>query len=157
MDPRRFGWLHCLLLCASTLCAPGRLPRNSSSRVVLYCAQDKEFAEGLLNEFQQKTGVPVAPKYDTEAKKSVTHYAEIVSEQERRAVTFSGTTKSCPRSAFNVRDCWKPTPVLRPLPFRVARRPKIIPGAAFAARARVLLVNTRLVKEADRPQESARP
>ena len=55
-------------------------PRSSQSRVVVYCAQDQEFAEGLFADFKQKTGLDVAPKYDTEAKKSVTHYHEIVSE-----------------------------------------------------------------------------
>src|SRR5437868_7793133 len=80
MRLRHFGWfvLASLPLLVFTGC-----PSSSQSRVVVYCAQDEEFAKGLFEEFTQKNGLQVAPKYDTEAKKSVTHYTEIVSEKGR--------------------------------------------------------------------------
>ena len=56
---------------------------GSSNRVVLYCAQDQEFAELVLGEFAKRTGIRVDPKYDTEADKSVSLYAELVQEKNR--------------------------------------------------------------------------
>ena len=57
----------------------GCTPRPNS-RVVLYCAQDEEFAKGLLETFHQRTGIEAVPKFDTEADKSVSLYLELVQE-----------------------------------------------------------------------------
>ena len=56
---------------------------GSKPRVVLYCAQDQEFAEQSLGEFTHRTGLQVAPKYDTEADKSVSLYLELLKEKNR--------------------------------------------------------------------------
>src|SRR5437588_8908444 len=56
---------------------------NSANRVVLYCAQDQEFAEQILGEFSKRTGIRVDPKYDTEADKSVSLYTELINEKNR--------------------------------------------------------------------------
>lgn len=56
---------------------------GSKPRVVLYCAQDQEFAEQSLGEFTRRTGLQVAPKYDTEADKSVSLYLELLKEKNR--------------------------------------------------------------------------
>src|SRR5919198_4374390 len=65
------------LLAASAGCA------GPKQRVVLYCAQDKEFAEQILDTFARRTGLKVAPHYDTEADKSVSLYEELVREAGR--------------------------------------------------------------------------
>src|SRR5262249_45419699 len=70
----------CLFL---LVCCPG-CPRSASEpRVVLYCAQDEEFAVPILEEFRHSSGLTVAPKYDTEADKSVSLYQELVAEKNR--------------------------------------------------------------------------
>jgi iron(III) transport system substrate-binding protein len=56
---------------------------GSAPRVVLYCAQDQEFAEGLLKEFHDASGLEVATKFDTEKDKSVSLYRELVQEKTR--------------------------------------------------------------------------
>src|SRR4051794_19211796 len=53
------------------------------ARVVLYSAQDQEFADALLADFTRETGVAVATKFDTEAKKSVGLAAELEREAGR--------------------------------------------------------------------------
>src|SRR4051794_41347307 len=63
-----------LVLCSCSKPAP---------RVVLYCAQDQEFAELVLGEFTKRNGLPVAPKYDTEATKSVSLANELAMEANR--------------------------------------------------------------------------
>ena len=51
--------------------------------MVLYCAQDREFAESVLAEFTQQTKIDVTPKHDTEADKSVSLYEELIREKDR--------------------------------------------------------------------------
>src|SRR5262245_5399999 len=57
--------------------------KSTPSRGVLYCAQDREFAEAVLPDFTRQTSLQVAPKYDTEADKSVSLYEELVREKDR--------------------------------------------------------------------------
>src|SRR5207253_644133 len=53
---------------------------NPSSRVVVYCAHDKEFADEILKQFEKVSGLTVAISYDTEANKSVGLYDNLVRE-----------------------------------------------------------------------------
>lgn len=39
--------------------------------LVVYCAHDSIYADSILHEFEQQTGIPVAVRYDTEATKSL--------------------------------------------------------------------------------------
>ncbi|HVS37145.1 MAG TPA: extracellular solute-binding protein [Gemmataceae bacterium] len=126
---------------------------DDDAPVVLYCAQDKEFAEGILGQFRDNTGLAATPKFDTEADKSVSLVVELQSERERpRCDVFwnneivstirlqrmgllepydSPSAAAYPASARDTNHCW----------------------TAFAARARVLLVNTDLLPTpADRPK-----
>src|SRR5260370_946760 len=73
---RSAGWL--LMLCVMATGCSG-----SKSRVVLYCAQDREFAEVLLDTFHKDHGLPVASKFDTESTKSVAAYFELIQEKNR--------------------------------------------------------------------------
>jgi hypothetical protein len=76
--PRTWSsWLLALGLLALAGCTPPK------PRVVLYCAQDREFADGLLRDFTTESGLPVAPKFDTEANKSVSLFVELVHEKDR--------------------------------------------------------------------------
>src|SRR5581483_9726648 len=72
---RRSLVLFLLIVCAG--CG------NPQPRLVLYCAQDQEFAEKVLDDFTKRTGLAVAPKYDTEANKSVSLYMELMREKSR--------------------------------------------------------------------------
>src|SRR5262249_41162231 len=52
--------------------------QDPKSRVVLYCAQDMEFAQASLDDFEKRSGVHVEAKPDTEKDKSVSLYLELV-------------------------------------------------------------------------------
>jgi len=67
--------------------------------VVLYCAQDQEFAEATLADFQRATGLTVTPKFDTEADKSVSLVTDSRPIPRGRAATSTGTTRSSAPSA----------------------------------------------------------
>ena len=66
------------LLLLALLIAPGvysylRNPpsANNAKVVVAYCAQDREYAEPILNEFTRQTGIQVQTVFDNEAVKTV--------------------------------------------------------------------------------------
>jgi iron(III) transport system substrate-binding protein len=127
-------------------------PRSSQSRVVVYCAQDQEFAEGLFADFKQKTGLDVAPKYDTEAKKSVTHYHEIVSEKSRPRCDVFWNNEILGTIRLQRQGLLEPYDSPSAAPFAKADKADDHTWCAFATRARVLIVNTKLVKEEERPR-----
>ena len=68
------GWLVALTVAGCS---------KPEARVVVYCAQDQEFAEGVFADFTKDTQVAVAPKFDTEANKSVSLAAELEQEADR--------------------------------------------------------------------------
>src|SRR5260370_39957149 len=49
----------------------------ATSRVVVYCAHDREFAEDILGEFTRRTGLKGLPRHDTEANKPVGLYQDL--------------------------------------------------------------------------------
>lgn len=123
------------------------------ARVVLYSAQDPEFAERVLPEFSRRTGLSVLPKFDTEANKSVSLYMEIVREKDRPRCDVHwnneilATIRLARQGLLEVYD----SPSAAPFP--PWTKAKDHTWQAFAARARVLLVNTKLIpNEADRPR-----
>jgi iron(III) transport system substrate-binding protein len=135
-----------------TLLALSGCPRSSQSRVVVYCAQDEEFAKSLFGAFTQKTGLEVAPKYDTEAKKSVTHYTEIVSEKSRPRCDVFWNNEILGTIRLQRKGLLDPYDSPAAAAFAKTDKADDHTWCAFATRARVLIVNTRLVKEEDRPR-----
>jgi iron(III) transport system substrate-binding protein len=124
---------------------------NSASReVVVYTAQDSEFAEPIFADFAKATGIAVQPKYDTESTKTVGLAEAIVAEKDRpRCDVFWNNEilhtirlqKAGLLTAYH-----PPNEEKYPAAFR---SPDGL-WHGFAARARVLLVNTRLVPENER-------
>ncbi len=49
----------------------GAFKRTMEQQVVLYCAQDQDFAEPILRDFEKETGIQVRTVYDSEAVKTV--------------------------------------------------------------------------------------
>jgi iron(III) transport system substrate-binding protein len=118
--------------------------------VVLYCAQDQEFAEGVFADFQKRTGLTVSPKYDTEADKSVSLYVALLREKDRPHcdVFWNNEILSTIRlqRAGLLEAYDSPSArALRPFPPSAAATDHS--WHAFAARPRVLIVNTERIKE----------
>jgi iron(III) transport system substrate-binding protein len=148
---------RCLLLLAGLVAvvAPVGCPKASSSRVVLYCAQDEEFARDLLETFRQRTGLEVAPKFDTEADKSVSLYLELVQEKDRPRCDVFWNNEILSTIRLQRQGLLEPydSPSAKPYPPSCRPKDEKLPTwHAFAARPRILIVNTKRVKEADRPR-----
>src|SRR4030095_7903139 len=118
---------------------------EAPKRVVLYCAHDPELAGAVLAEFTKRTGLDVTAKYDTEADKSVSLYEELVREKDRPRCDVHwnneilGTIRLHRKGVFEAYD----PPSAAPYPDWAKARDRT--WHAFAERARVLLVNTKLV------------
>lgn len=103
--------------------------------VVVYCAQDQAYAEPLLREFAQQSGVRVRPLYDSEAVKTVGLANKLLAEQNHpQCDVFWGneemrTRQLAARGVFRPANGW----------------------AAVGYRSRRIVVNTNLLPVASAP------
>ncbi len=141
--------LPCLL--ALALLAGCQKP---APRVVLYCAQDKEFAEQLLADFAKETGIQVDAKYDTEATKSVSLYQSLLREKAQPRCDVFWNNEILLTLKLDADGLLAPyaSPAAAAYP-AWTQSPKQT-WQAFAARARILIVNDQ-VPEAERPKSVA--
>jgi len=125
---------------------------SSPNNVVVYTSQDSEFSEPIFADFTKTTGIPVRAKFDTESTKTVGLAAAISAEKDQ------------PRCDVFWNNEILHTMRLQKQGLLVAYHPPIAdkyPAAfrspdglwhGFAARARVLLVNTEKTPKPDRPK-----
>jgi iron(III) transport system substrate-binding protein len=120
--------------------------------VVVYTALDRTFSEPVLRAFEQETGIRVLPKYDTEAAKTVGLVNAIRAERRRpRCDVFwnNEIVNTIRLKQEGLLEAYRPAAAQHfPAGFRD------VDGywTGFAARARVLLVNTNLVAPRDEPR-----
>ena len=124
---------------------------SSGLEVVVYTALDSEFSEPILQDFSQETGIAVSPKFDTESTKTVGLAEAILAESGRpRCDVFwnNEILNTLRLEQKGLLVAYHP-PVADNYP-AMYRSPKGF-WHGFAARARVLVVNTKLVPQAQRP------
>lgn len=118
---------------------------NRSNRVTIYCALDREFSERIIERFARETGLTVAPRFDTEANKSVAIVEDLKREKDRPRCDVHwnneivGTIRLQRAGVLERHD----SPAAADYPSW--SRAKDGTWQAFAARARVLIVNTKLL------------
>lgn len=140
-------WLAVLLLAVLPLGC-----QKTESRVVLYCAQDEEFARLVFDDFQKRTGVTIAPHFDTEKTKSVSIYEELLREEQRPRCDVHWNNEIVSTIRLQKRGLLEPYASRSAKPYPAEARARDDTWHAFAGRARVLLVNTGKVPEAERPK-----
>lgn len=123
----------------------------SDQQVVVYTALDAEFSEPVLERFSQETGIATVPKFDTEATKTVGLAQAILAERDRpRCDVFWNNeilnTLRLEREGL-LESYWPPGAEAFPVQYRSPRGT----WHGFAARARVLVVNTQVVPRAEWP------
>jgi iron(III) transport system substrate-binding protein len=119
--------------------------RNHKDRVVVYCALDREFAETILKDFTKETGLEVVPRWDTEANKSVGLYEDLLREKERPRCDVHWNNEILATIRLQRQGVLEPYKSPAALPFPAPFKAKDNTWTAFAARARVLLINTKHV------------
>jgi len=126
---------------------------HAKSRVVVYCAQDREFAEEIFKEFTHQTSLEVTPKYDIESEKSVGLVLEIVRGKDRPRCDVHWNNEILGTILLQRQGLLEPYASPSAAPYPAFSKTKDDTWHAFAERARVLLVNTNLIpKPEDRPR-----
>jgi iron(III) transport system substrate-binding protein len=151
-SPVRFSVMKTLTWLMPLLAAFVAGCSNPQNRVVLYCAQDEEFATHILKDFTHQTGVPVDTKFDTEADKSVSLYAELIQEKNRPRCDVHWNNEILATIRLQRQGLLEPYDSPAGKDYPPSAQPADHTWHAFAARARILLVNTNLVPEAKRPR-----
>lgn len=124
---------------------------RSNPRVVVACAQDREFAESIFSDFEKGSKLSVAAKYDTEANKSVSLAAELEAEAARPRCDVHWNNEILATIRLARKGIYAKYESPNSASFPAWSKSKDGTWQAFAARARVLIVNTNLVLETDRP------
>ena len=126
-------------------------PADAETVVTVYTALDRQFSEPILDQFTKETGVKVQAVYDTESTKTVGLTNRIIAEANRPRcdVFWNNEILNTLRlkQAGVLQPCNPPEAAHYPPEFRDPD--KLWYG--FAARARVIIVNTERVPEAARP------
>ena len=145
--------LFYLVLAAFTLLAiftfPGFL--GSQNEVVIYVTHDQDYAQPILEAFEKETRIKVKPVYDTEASKTVGLTNRLIAEKNNpQADVFwnNEVVRAVQLKKEGVLEMYKPKNY-----DKLNSLYKDSDGywTGFAARARVLIVNTNLVDKTIRP------
>ncbi len=125
---------------------------TQTDEVVVYAALDKEFSEPVLNQFSDSTGITVLPKFDVESNKTVGLANEIIDQRARQRCDIFWNNEilhTLRLKKLGLLEVY-PAPVVSRLPPQFVSTDSDWFG--FAARARVLIINTDLIPiEAERP------
>ncbi len=124
---------------------------SSKNDVVVYTALDSLFSQPVFHDFTAQTGTGVRAKFDTESTKTVGLANAILAEAARtRCDVFwnNEILNTLRLEKAGLLDEYTP-PIAKKFP-AAFRSPQGL-WHGFAARARVLIVNTDLVPEAERP------
>ena len=123
-------------------------------RVVVYSALDREFSEPILKAYEKQTGVRIDAKYDVESTKTVgltqLIAAEAQSGHTRCDLFWNNEILNTLR--LNKQGLLRPFKPANAVDYPETFRGRVNTWYGFAARARILLVNTKLVPDAHRPR-----
>lgn len=121
-----------------------------AERIVVYCALDREFAAGILDEFSRSTGIHAVVRWDSEANKSVGLYEDLIREKDRPRCDVHWNNELLATIRLGNRGVLQPHERLDGRQFMLAAQDHTWTG--FAARARVIVFNTNLVDERIAPK-----
>jgi iron(III) transport system substrate-binding protein len=135
---------------ALTLCLiSGCGPRHEE--VVVYAALDREFSQPVLDDFAKETGIQVLAKYDIESTKTVGLTQAIMSEANRPRCDVFWNNEILNTLRLQEKGLLQVYQSPAGKSFPEIYRDKDGAWHGFAGRARILLVNTKLVTDSDFP------
>lgn len=125
---------------------------SEPQQVVVYTALDEEFSRPLFDSFTRKTGIEVKARYDTESTKTIGLVEAIRAEGARPRCDLFWNNEALHTLRLAREGLLRPYRSLRAAEYPAGVRAAGGEWYGFAARARVLVVNTSLVPEARRPR-----
>jgi len=145
----RAGFAVRVLLLLLPICA-GCWSR-SANEVVVYTALDREFSEPVLDEFQRRTGIRVLVKYDVESTKTIGLVNAIIQERARPRCDVFWNNEIMHTLRLDKLGLLAAYPAGQAADYPLEYRSPSGSWYGFAARVRVLIVNTQLVPPQQRP------
>jgi len=131
--------------------APFAASQETPGTVTVYVSLDEDNARPLLAQFEKETGIRVEARYDTEATKTVGLTRLLIEEKDDpQADVFwnNELAKSIELKQHGILDTFE-VPSAKSIP--AAWKDPEHYWVGFAARARILIVNTDLVRAAEMP------
>ena len=141
--------LLCLFLAILAIAIVGCPSRD---KVVVYTALDREFSEPVLDEFSKASGIQVLPKYDVESTKTVGLTQAIIAEASNPRCDVFWNNEIINTLRLQEKGLLLAYHSAVGEAYPEMFRDKEGHWHGFAGRARVLIVNTKIVPEADRPK-----
>src|ERR1022692_10610 len=149
MYPLSWRILYCCLFSLAFFCL---LSCQSRPRVVVYCAHDRKFAEDILTHFEKQSGLKVEVLYDTEANKSVGLYDALVREASQPRCDVHWNNEILATIRLQQKGVLQAYASPSAVPYPPQFKSQDHTWTAFAARARVLIINTEKVRKEDFPK-----
>jgi len=141
-----------LLLPVVSCCFSGCIRTTGSPQVVVYAALDREFSEPILKDFEKKTGIQVRTKFDTESTKTVGLARQLITEGKTRTrCDLFWNNEILNTLRLDELDLLEPILPTQAASFPAEFRSSENRWYGFAARARVLIVNTDVVSTEETP------
>ena len=149
--PSRTACLFCCLF-SVLVCSLSGCLGSSPDEVVVYSALDKEFSEPILQKLEEESGIKPLPKYDQESNKTVGLANEIIQQARRQRCDIFWNNEILHTLRLEKKGLLEVyrSPLADQYPAQFVSSNNTWHG--FAARARVLIVNTEMLPEvSDRP------
>ncbi len=139
-----------LVLVAGAVAAVLFWPKAQDT-VTIYCALDETHSKPILEAFERETGIHVSPQFDVEATKTVGLVEKIRSQRAAPACDVFWNNEIL--HTIRLANDGLLLPYSSPSAADIPAEFKDPEGrwTGFAARARILIVNTSLVPDAERP------
>jgi len=125
--------------------------QKSTPEIVVYSALDREFSETILDDFQAASGIEVKAKYDVESTKTVGLVNTIMQESDRPRCDLFWNNEILHTIRLQEAGLLETYVASNASDFPTNYRDESGHWHGFAARARVLIVNTEKVPPEARP------
>lgn len=151
MSDSRHRWLWLPAIAAAGVLlvwSTGRRPANGNAPLVVYCTHDAVYAESVLRQFEQETGIPVEVRFDTEATKTLGLVSLLLQEREQPRCDVFWNNELLGMLHLQSAGVLEPYEGLGWKRIPPEYRDPAGHWTGFAARLRVWIVNTKLLPDA---------
>jgi iron(III) transport system substrate-binding protein len=142
----------CLCVLAPLLMTVVSCGKREPPEVVVYTALDQEFSKPIFENFTRDTGIVVRAKYDTESTKTVGLTTVILGESERPRCDLFWNNEVLNTLRLERAGVLRPYNSPAGAAYPASDRSLAGMWYGFAARARILIVNTNQAPEERRPK-----
>ena len=124
---------------------------SAENKVVVYSALDREFSGPMFDDFESQSGIHILAKFDVESTKTVGLVNEIIQQQERQRCDVFWNNEILHTLRLDRLGLLEAIELPQADKFPPAYRSPAGHWYGFAARARVLIVNTDILAPGERP------